>query len=302
MPETITDFIRRDLAARLREGRGPATGLTLAALASHYSVSLTPVRLAVQELIDDGLLVKQPNGRLAPNPDAPAPPRATGKKDAAPPTKLADIEQALTGEIIRISLRGGHEYLREEATADRLGIGRTVLRQLLSRLAGSGILEHRPRRGWHVRPFDETEMIAYLDVREVLELKALELARPHLERADLERMLAGNQPAPGSHADRLDNDLHAYLVHKSGNRYLQDFFERHGAYHSMLFDYAAPGANLVKQMAHQHRAILRALLDGDWPGARQALTEHIRAQRPIVQKLLRKLATEDGTNGKGGRN
>src|SRR5262249_11628248 len=132
-------------------------------------------------------------------------------------------------------------------------------------------------------------MLAYLQVRESLELKALELAKPRLEAADLRRMLSGNRPTAGEALPRLDNDIHHYLIEKAGNRYIREFFDRHGLYYATLFDYAAPETNVVRTMAHQHRAILQALLAQDWRAARKALAQHIRAQRPIVRRLLRNL-------------
>ena len=197
-------------------------------------------------------------------------------------------ETVLTREIIQRSLRGDADYLREEATAQRIDVGRTALRQFFSRLAGKGLLEHVPRCGWRVRAFSAVDLAAYLEVRETLELKALDLARPRLVPEDLRRMLSGNLPASGQQA-RLDNQLHAYLIEKAENRYLADFFERHGLYYTTLFDHAAPAAKVVAEMARQHRTILRALLEKDWPRARRALSHHIRSQQPIIEKLLAQL-------------
>lgn len=282
MPDTITTFIKQDLKARLRAGNGLPAKLTLSALSEHYQVSLTPVRLAVRELVDEQVLLKQSNGRMTLNPEAegesevpPVPPHAPAR----------DVEATLAAEIIRLSLQGRAEPLREEVTADRFGIGRTVLRQVLSRLEGLGLIEHLPRRGWRVRPFDESEMVAYLQVREGLELKALDLARPHLDPVELRRMLRGNRRG----APRIDNDLHRYLVQKAGNRYIREFFERHGIYFATLFDFAAPETNVARTMARQHRTILRALLARDWKAARKALAHHIRSQRPVIRRLLQKI-------------
>ena len=74
---------------------------------------------------------------------------------------------------------------------------------------------HVPRCGWRVRAFDEKDLAADLEVREVLENKALALARPHLLEADLRRMLASN--APRSRGTSFDNSLQGYLAEKSGN-------------------------------------------------------------------------------------
>ena len=195
--------------------------------------------------------------------------------EPAPPRRPRNLEGELADEVIRKSLKGEGDYLREEATAERFGVGRTTIRQAFLQLAGRGLIVHVPRCGWRVRAFDEADMAAYLVVREVLEKKALTLARPNLVDADLRRMLAGNTSRTGN--PRIDNSLHAYLVEKSGNGYLREFFDHHGAYYTSLLNFAAPETRVVAAMARQHRKILRALLTRNWPRARRELTRHIRA-------------------------
>ena len=72
----------------------------------------------------------------------------------------------------------------------------------------------------------------------------------------------------------------------------RDFFERHGVYYMMLFERAALETRVVAEMASQHRAILQALIEQEWQAAGQALVRHIRAQRPIMRKLLAAVTTE----------
>jgi DNA-binding GntR family transcriptional regulator len=283
---TIREYIGRDLRDRLRSGTAAPSDLTLNALARHYRVSLTPVREALRDLVNEGALVKEEGGRVRRGAT-----RARREPTMAPPRSPSEIEAALATEVIARSLRGDTDYLREEATAARFGVGRTVVRQVFSRLAGRGLLVHVPRCGFRVRPFDEDDLDAYLELREVLELKALDLARDRLDAAELKRMLAGN--VPGVRRPRLDNDLHVYFVEKADNAYIGDFFERHGAYYTSVFDFAAPETCLVSEMAEQHRAILEALIARDWPKARAALSRHIRAQRPIVKALLRRIGQSE---------
>jgi DNA-binding GntR family transcriptional regulator len=272
----MADYIEADLKARIHAGSGLPPKLTLETLSRHYGVSFSPVRAAVRELIRDRFLRKHPNGRLEVSADPPRPARARRGVEAP-----ADRERMLAADALRRSLRGEAVYLREEAAAAKYGIGRTVVRQVFGRLVGTGLLEHVPRKGWRVRPLRGEELDAYLEVRETLELKALDLARPRLVRADLERMLVKNEKG-------LDNDLHRYLLEKSRNRYIQDFFNRHGAYFTTLFDTLSAGA--VREMAAQHRHVLQALLRRDWSGAREALAHHIRCQRPVVRRMMRRLA------------
>ncbi len=263
--------------------------LTLVALSKHYGVSFTPVRAAVSQLIGQRYLCKQPNGRLHVLKRRSTAGHSAGQVESP---ALESWEAVLTHDVIHRSLRGEAGYLREEATAARLQVGRTAIRQAFSRLAGKGLLKHVPRYGWRVHRFSAADLQAYLEIRETLELKALDLAQQRLNRNDLERMLSGNPDAGLEETPRLDNQLHAYLIEKSENSYIRDFFERHGLYYTALFDHAAPEARVMAEMAAQHRRILKALIDQDWPRARQALSRHIRCQQPIIEKLLRQLQGE----------
>ena len=294
MSATISQYIERDLAGRIGTNQDLPTQLTLHSLSRHYGVSPTPVREAIRRLLADGVLVRQGNGRLDVNRAGRGFGGGVCHGDAGeqkPPRRALDLASDLEAEVVRKSLRGEGDYLREEATAERYGVGRTAIRQAFLQLAGRGLIVHVPRCGWRVRTFDEADMAAYLEVREVLENKALSLARPHLIDADLRRILAGNASRKGG--PRLDNSLHRYLVEKSGNDYLRDFFNRHGAYYTSLLDFAAPETHVVAAMARQHRKILRALLAQDWPQARRELARHIRAQRPIVGDLLKRIGRKE---------
>jgi DNA-binding GntR family transcriptional regulator len=294
MSATISQYIERDLAGRIGTNQDLPAQLTLHSLSRHYGVSPTPVREAIRRLLADGVLVRQGNGRLDVNRAGRGFGGGVCHGDAGeqkPPRRALDLASDLEAEVIRKSLRGEGDYLREEATAERFGVGRTAIRQAFLQLAGRGLIVHVPRCGWRVRTFDEADMAAYLEVREVLENKALSLARPHLIDADLRRMLVGN--ASRKEGPRLDNSLHRYLVDKSGNDYLRDFFNRHGAYYTSLLDFAAPETHVVAAMARQHRKILRALLAQDWPHARRELARHIRAQRPIVGDLLKRIGRKE---------
>ncbi|MCX7017219.1 MAG: GntR family transcriptional regulator [Candidatus Sumerlaeota bacterium] len=285
----LDKYIAQDLSNRILSGADPPPKLTLAALAARYETSLTPVRAAVEALIEKGVILKRPNGRLEANPKKKG---RGGARQAIPaPRTPQDWDRILIQEVVRASLGPKPVYLREEALAHKHGVGRSVIRQTLSRFAGAGLVDHVARRGWRVHPLSEPDMKAYIAMREVLELKALDLARPRLNREDLRQMLEDNPvPQPGE-AARLDNRLHEYLIERSGNRCISDFFRQQVAlYYSALFDYAAPEASLVAEMAAQHRRILKALIQENWARARQALSKHIRTQGPVLMMALERAA------------
>ena len=275
----MAEYIAQDLESRILSGDQLPEKFTLGALAQRYDVSATPVRLALESLIQKDLVIRLSNGRLKLNP----PNRKRRSVDL--PEKPTDWESVLAHEVLILSLKGEDCFLREEAMAERHGIGRTLLRRVFHRLAGGGLLTHVPRRGWQVRPFVENDMDAFVDIRETLETKALELAKPNVVNDDLEHMLAGNSSAQVTRGE-IDNDLHRYFVEKSGNRYIESFFDLHGGYYMALFDYAMLGTKVIAKMAGQHCEILEHTIHRRWAKARTALTEHIQAQKPVMRQMV----------------
>jgi len=290
---SITHYIQEDLRARIRAGAELPGKLTLAGLSEFYKVSMMPVRLAVAELVREHLLLREDNGRLTVNPQQVG--DQTAKSFAGPPPP-PDWYEVIADEVVRRSLRGQASHLKIADVAEQHGIGRSSVHTIFHRLAGLGMLEHVPRCGWQVRPFREEDLDAYLEVRELLELRALELAAPRLVTADLEELLDHNRPGDASSPTQLDNSLHSYWIERSRNRYIQDFFERQGAYYTALYAHAAVGADLVATLAEQHQAILQPLLKKKLRQAQTALAADIRSLRSILKDAIRRL--EEGSSAK----
>lgn len=291
----ISDLVAQDLRQCIDSGRELPCPLTIAALASHYKVSQSPIRTAVEQLIEWKFLCKLKNGRLTVNPEKQGK-RQNDSDQIISPAQLqqdrARLIDRLAEYIVLQSLAGEERFLREEATAEKFQIGRAYTRQVFSELSGRGLLEHVARRGWRIHPFSLEDMLQFLEIREVLECKALRLAKDELDRAELLRMLEGN-PDPDtvrgdSFEDEVNNEIHGYLIRKSGNRYITDFFQRHGLYFAKLFDLAAFDVSTRRIMATQHRGILLNMLEGRWEAAEQALAIHVRSQQPEVRELLQR--------------
>lgn len=277
----ITTFIKEDLSARIKSGKQLPTQLTIDALSEHYQVSFSPVRTAIAGLIDEGLVVKGPNRRLMAVPQ----PRSAGRSPK-PPKLPPDHFAIISHDLVKLSLQGNVVILREEATAEKYGISRSAIRSILHRLAGEGVLDHVPRRGWRLRPFRSEDLQSFIEVREVLELKALDLAFPKLATSDLQRMLdATPLPVSPSEPLRIDESLHEYIISLAGNNYIRDFFERQGRYYRLLFQWEDHDPTVALETIRQHREILTALLQRNWSAARSALSRHILDNHPILAEL-----------------
>ena len=281
---TLTERIERDLLRLLAQREELPFNLSLSGIAKHFAVSPMPVRTAVQSLVDQGILEKGEAGRLSVVEEQ-LPELSDLPADDEEAEDKSLLDQLIT-EIIRRGLTQDEHYLRESATAEQYGVGRTVVRRMFSELAGRGLLTHVPRCGWLVRPYREKDTIDYLAVRELLEREALEEAFDKLDPSMLKEIRDGNQHSGPGRPARLDNRMHAYWIGLSGNRYIQAFFEREGGYYATVFDYAGLEPDATDSMVDQHQAILDALLARDLPSALKALSEHIQAQRESVSGMI----------------
>jgi len=112
---------------------------------------------------------------------------------AGRPTRSASVAEQLRTAILAGAFRPG-ERLQEVRLGQRLNVSRTPVRLALQALAGDGLLEYAPNRGYSVRAFDRVELLHAFEVRAALEgLAARFTAERGLdvaERAALERILA----------------------------------------------------------------------------------------------------------------
>ena len=284
---SLVTRIKNEIGSRLERSEDLQIPLTVQGLSEHYGVSYTPVREAIGELIGVGLIRKKSNGRL----EAVPPNKRTKKSNflTKQESEKKPVEN-ITKELVEISLGGEECFVREEATASKHGLTRSTLRQILQRLAGEGLLEHVPRRGWRVKPFRQEDMDAFIEVREVMEFKALDLAKAKLSSPESQRKLRqikeNNQLAKGKKGQaKIDNSLHAYLIDLAANPYINDFFNRHGRYFTILFNWEGENEKAAAQAVTQHHEIIDALLAQNWSLAKKRLSHHLHSNHPVLRNL-----------------
>ncbi|MVO90172.1 FCD domain-containing protein [Streptomyces sp. p1417] len=214
------------------------------------------------------------------------------------------LEQIL--QVVRLGLVPGGERLpAERELADRLGISRVTLREVLKVLQDQGLVESRRGRygGTFVRPrptaAGEDELrrrIADVDVedalrfREVLEVGAAGLCAAHgLDDGQAERLrsaLARTHDAPLAEYRRLDTLLHLTLAELSGSPSLT---AQYAAVRATVNDLLDCIPLLVRNLEHsqcQHTALVEAVLDGDADGAREMMREHCAGTAALLRGFL----------------
>lgn len=286
-----SQYIEQDLQGRLSKGQPLPCEPTLERLAGHYRVSTRPVRTALQRLRQQGWLIKetrQRKRRLFSSMMTSNMADRTGDSKVDPPT---DYVEAIGRHLVARSLEGQETFVREQALARKFAVSTTTVREAFCRLAGQGVIEHLPRRGWRLRPFRQKDMDDFAAVRQTLECMAFHLSWETLQTPDghaaMETFLAGNV-VPGDPAEppRIDDGFHAWIIEASQNRYIRDFFERFGRYYRFLFTWEATDRVSGIETVHQHRRILKAILAGDLSEAQAALEDHLLRQHPVLKQVM----------------
>ncbi|MEU5984288.1 FCD domain-containing protein [Streptomyces sp. NPDC047434] len=214
------------------------------------------------------------------------------------------LEQIL--QVVRLGLVPGGERLpAERELAERMGISRVTLREVLKVLQEQGLVESRRGRygGTFVlhRPqtADEAELrrrIASVDMedalrfREVLEVGAAGLCATHgLTDEGVTRLrtaLAATHDAPLTDYRRQDTLLHLTLAELSGSPTLTAQYAAVRATVNDLLDCIPLLVRNLEHSQHQHTALVEAVLDGDADAAREVMREHCGGTAALLRGFL----------------
>jgi DNA-binding GntR family transcriptional regulator len=202
------------------------------------------------------------------------------------------IVASLMADVFQGRLRAGAHLVTQELAA-RFGVSHTPIREALIALAGIGLIDLLPNRGAVVRKVTPHEVREVCQVRRVLECTAtrsacgrIDLAELHALAADLQRMTAV-KPRSGNgfiaEARVVDSRLHDLIAESCGNAFLAKELSRL----KILFrglrdvawehDEARNDFHRLAEEAHEHLAIVEALLAGEPKAAARAMARHIRS-------------------------
>ncbi|GAA2592567.1 FadR/GntR family transcriptional regulator [Streptomyces axinellae] len=220
------------------------------------------------------------------------------------------LEQIL--QIVRLGLVPAGERLpAERELAERLGISRVALREVLRALAEQGIVESRrgryggtfvlphgaaggPARGAAPGPLRgpaaDPELSDTLRFREVLETGAAELCAARglsvAEEVRLGEALGATSEAALEDYRRHDTLFHLTLVELAGSPSLT---AQYAAVRATLNDLLNRIPLLVRNLEHaqrQHTALVAAVLDGDGESARAVAREHCAGTASLLRGFL----------------
>lgn len=193
--------------------------------------------------------------------------------------------------IVRLELAPG-AIIREESLREVLGLGRTPIREALQRLVRDQFVTVIPRRGMYVSSIDVGDLALLYETRAILEPYAMRLAcvRGAVDGWDeMATVLEGAEP--GSSPERMlaiDRRCRELVWAAADNRFLTDHLDMLYAHSDRLWHLYLGDVNDLHGMIAEHRAILRALRDGDADRAVELIETHMRRFDDQIQSAVRR--------------
>jgi len=189
---------------------------------------------------------------------------------------VADIRNAIVGGTLALG-----SPVTEPWIAEKYGISRTLVREVIMRLISEGYLERKPYHSASVRKFSSKDVQDILEARELLEVFAAQRAvgarreqRVALQRA-LDEYLAAMDSGNVARSAVAHRDLHVAMVGMSGNVRLMKQEERLMVDSSLVVAVIDARRDDVEKMKSVHADLARAFLDADAELSARLVREHL---------------------------
>jgi DNA-binding GntR family transcriptional regulator len=213
------------------------------------------------------------------------------------PASLAERAYVdLREEIIGVQLPPG-TLLREDELMQRLGVGRTPVREAVQRLQRDGFVTVIPRRGTLVSEISITDLAAIYEVRKQLESWASRLAA---ERATAEdrveaRALMDDLEALTAHDDyatllAVDRRIHRFVYRATKNPFLAETLDQYQNLSLRILHVAMkrypPLTPELDDVVAEQRSVLDAVCRGDGATAERVAIEHISTFERAIREII----------------
>ncbi len=216
---------------------------------------------------------------------------------AAPPATAQGLKreqayQAIRDAIVRLDLPPS-SVIDETALCQRIGVGRTPIREALQRLRHEGLVIVFPRRGMMVAPIATMESQHLTQARLLWEPNVARLAAEvGTEGAwdALECVLADSPAAYATPADvergtEVNGRFHRGIAQATGNPYLVELVEQY-QHRQMRLSFLFFRHGIYDPVTDQHYAILAALRARDGEGVATIMEQHVQITHQRQMRLL----------------
>lgn len=208
-----------------------------------------------------------------------------------PITKLLrdEIYTRIKQAILACDMPPGFE-MREQTLAKHFGVSKSPVRDALHRLRSEGLVEVKPRKGYHVTTVSLEDALEFYEMRLILECACVERTARAASQSDLS-LLARYKRGPNTNAKRewitYNREFHTTIAGMCGNKRLAaavgeviSAFDRlTSASLTQLEGTTAKRLAAFAKMDREHSEIIAALENRDSDRAVQLMQSHIETSR-----------------------
>jgi len=209
------------------------------------------------------------------------------------PTTLGNTSKDLIYKDLRRSIIMGHRAPGERLDLDALkksyGTSITPVRDALQMLGQEGLVTIKPRSGYFVTHTTLKQLRDLLELREILELAAIERAAVRItdeQLEQLEHVHAGYTGEDDESYDRYTDEnqqFHCLIAQASGN---QELAETLGHLHDKMARFMVM-CRVSDKLEPRHSLLIKALRTHDAEIARQAMLNEIsQTQETILEHVI----------------
>lgn len=208
-------------------------------------------------------------------------------------TLLEEVEVKLRDAILNGEYRPGERLIEGDLT-QRYRVSRSVLREALRNLGGTGIVTYYPNKGHHVTKFTIKQVENIYDVITLLQGYACELSVPFFKQRDIDFLKALNQQMKGLvHKQdyrayrKLNDSFHEKFSIMSGNEVLRDTITK---LRTRAFTYrylAVMVPNAMEGYCKEHDTIINGVVMKDTRRTKMGMQRHMQTVKNNLIPVLK---------------
>ena len=193
---------------------------------------------------------------------------------------------AIRGLIVSLELPPG-AVIDERQLMQRLGLGRTPVREALRRLAQEQLVEVFPRRGMFVTNVDVRDLARISEVRLALEPEAARLAAERATEEERDALAElGDRIKRGADLMGLDEQIHRSVYVASHNDLLEKTLGEYYVLALRIWTIALDRAEDLEDAVEAHRDLIQAIVVGNGDRAADIMRAHVEDFEQSMRKVL----------------
>jgi DNA-binding GntR family transcriptional regulator len=261
-------------------------------LANLLDVSRTTVRTILRRLIQQGILhVEGREKRILRYPDD-----HEYYPDLETESSSRLVERKFMQMILEGDLRPG-SMINTLELARQLEVSTSAIREYLSGFSRYGLIAKRPNSSWVFQGFTRSFALELSEIRELFEMKSIELLAEQADLAATRKVLSELREAHLRLLKTVETDFHQFsgldeIFHRTindacDNRFIREFYD----VISLIFHYHFQWNQVDERERNEaalleHLAIIDALEAGDTKLARKAMSNHLKSSRESLVRSI----------------